>query len=250
MAKKRKKEREEKEEYEFRPPDFDEKEFLKKEISDTRTAVLTIVYASTFGIIAGLITIASPGLAGVAFIVGIAGMVTIKYAYPFMKVDTSTFQKKNWLGNLGAYFFTFLAVWVLLLNMPFSDHADPTVDEVIVWVDNGTTIKGIELKDEGGWVPLNANDTLSTMISKAANVTLNITAKVADNGELKSVKISIGTQDSPDHDMTDEGEERFGFNIASGDLGASTDLLFFISVDDEAGNSIVYVPGAGLPLAP
>jgi len=251
MAKKRKKDKEEKEDYEFRPPEFDEKEFLKKEISDTRTAVLTIVYASVFGIIAGVITLLGPGFAGAAFLVGIAGMFVLKYAYPIMKVDISGFQKKNWLGNLGAYFFTFLAVWVLLLNMPFSDHASPDVEAIIVWVDDGTSVRGIEFDLDGAaWVPLNSTDKVDTMISKAANITINITARVADNGKLALVTISIGTQDSPPHAMTAERNERYGFTISSGDLSAESGLVFFITAEDEAGNSVVYHTGKTLPVAP
>ncbi|HUW42923.1 MAG TPA: hypothetical protein VMW02_01660, partial [Thermoplasmata archaeon] len=71
MAKKRKKGKPEPEDYEFRPPDFDEKEFLQKELRDTRTALLTIVYAICFGLAAGLISMMGANLAPVAFLVGI-----------------------------------------------------------------------------------------------------------------------------------------------------------------------------------
>lgn len=255
MAKKRKKDREEKEDYEFRPPEFDEKEFLKKEISDTRTAVLTITYAGVFGVIAGLLTLIVPSLVGAAFLVGIAGMVLLRYIYPMMNVDTSSFQKKNWIGNLGTYFFTFLAIWVLLLNVPFADHAAPTVERVIVWVDDGTTVRGVELKNvpaQGGfvWVPLNSTDNANTMVSKGANVTLNITARVADNGELVSVKMAIGTQNSQYVDMTNEGKERYGFKIISGNLTSESGLMFYISAEDGTGNSMVYHPDRALPVAP
>lgn len=253
MAKKRKRDKEEKEEYEFRPPDFDEKEFLKKEMSDTRTAVLTIIYAVAFGVIAGLITMAAPGLAGVGFAVGVAGMVLLRYIYPMMKVDISTFQKRNWLGNLGTYFFTFLAIWVLLLNVPFSDHADPTVEKVIVWVGAEGAVQGaeyefVEAQQGYAWVALNESHPVNTLISKAANVSINITAKVADNGNLKSVKIAVGTQDSPYHDMTDEGKQRFGFKIQSGDLGTTAGLMFYISAEDDAGNTYLFFPVSGIPV--
>ena len=35
MAKKRKKEKQEKEGYEYKPPEFDEEEYLRKEVRDT-----------------------------------------------------------------------------------------------------------------------------------------------------------------------------------------------------------------------
>ena len=253
MAKKRKKDKEEKEEYEFRPPEFNEKEFLKKEISDTRTAVVTIIYAGVFGGVAGLITIMAPDLAGVAFLVGIAGMVLLRYFYPMFNVDVKAFQKRNWLGNLGTYFFTFLAIWVLMLNVPFSDHAKPTVEKVIVWVGSEGSLKGAELRNvpaQGGfvWVALNESDDVSKIISKSANSTINITARVSDNGKLASVQISIGTQSPPLYTMTNEGNERYGYQITSGELGTTTGLMFYIFADDSVGNSLVFFPDRVLPV--
>jgi hypothetical protein len=254
MAKKRKKEKVEKEEYEFRPPEFDEKEFLKKEISDTKTAVITIVYASALGIVAGLLTTTSGSLVGPAFLVGIAGMVALRYAYPMLKVDISQFQKRNWLGNLGMYFFTFLAVWILLLNMPFSDHASPTVDKVIVWVDNGTAVRGIEyefVEAQGGyvWTVANSTNPDDVKISVSHDRTVNITAKVTDNGHLKTVRIAIGAQDSPYHDMISEGGYRYGYMMdVSGNLTAGTSLTFYISAEDRAGNSVLFFPATAIPV--
>jgi hypothetical protein len=254
MAKKRKKDKEEKEEYEFRPPEFNEREFLKKEMSDTRTAVVTIIYAGVFGGAAGLITILAPDLAGIAFLVGIAGMVLLRYFYPMFNVDIAAFQKKNWLGNLGTYFFTFLAIWVLMLNVPFSDHAKPTVEKVIVWVGSEGSLKGAELRNvpaEGGfvWVALNKSDDVTKLISKSANSTVNITARVSDNGKLASVKISIGSQSDNPPFMTNEGDSRYGFKITSGELGTTTGLMFYIFADDSVGNSLVFFPDRVMPVA-
>lgn len=251
MAKKRKKDKAEKEEYEFRPPEFDEKEFLRKELRDTKTALLTIAYAGVFGIIAGAISIASPSLVGVAFVAGIAGIVSLRYVYPIMKVDTSTFQKKNWAGNIGSFFFTFLAVWVLLLNMPFSDHAEPTVDAVIVWVNNGSNVTGIEykyVKAQGvyAWIPTDANYMLETMVR--TTYAINITAKVTDNGKLNSVKIQIGSQSSPSHVMVSEGEHRFGHSMSAADAGSSS-LIFYITAIDEVGNEVLFYPAKTIPMS-
>ncbi len=252
MAKKRKKEKVEKEEYEFRPPEFDEKEFLKKEIKDTRTALLTIAYAGLFGVISGAISIFNENLVGIAFIVGIAGIFSLRYVYPLIKVDTSAFQKKHWVGNIGSFFFTFLAVWVLLLNMPLSDHADPTVDEVIVWVDNGSNVTGIEymyVEAQGvyAWIPMDVNYTLDTMVR--ASYKLNITAKIADNGKLSSVTIAIGSQDSPPHAMTYEGEHRYGY-LMNASAAGSTGLMFYVTALDKAGNEVLFFPARSIPIVP
>ncbi|MBU0684366.1 MAG: hypothetical protein ABIE25_01035 [Thermoplasmatota archaeon] len=252
MAKKRRKDKEEQEDYEFRPPEFKENEFLKKELTDTRTAVLTIVYATTFGVIAGVISL-NGAFVGLAFLAALVGIFTLKWFFVIAKVDTSGFAKKNWLGNIGSFFFTFLAVWVLLLNMPFSDHADPTVDKAIVWVDNGTTVRGIEYKldkTQGvySWVAINASDNANNMILKAGNYTINITAKVSDNGDLSSVKIAIGSQSSAFVEMALVPNQRYAYSITSSTLDTSSGLMFYISATDNAGNNIMFRPDRAIPV--
>jgi hypothetical protein len=192
---------------------------------------------------------------GLGFLAALVGMFTLKWFYNFAKVETSGFAKKNWVGNVGSFFFTFLAVWVLLLNMPFSDHADPTVDKAIIWVDNGTTVRGIEYKldkTQGvySWEAINASDNANTMISKAGNYTINITAKVSDNGDLSSVKIAIGSQSSTFLDMTTIGDNRYGYSFKSGALDPSSGLMFFISATDDADNNVVFRPDRAIPVAP
>jgi len=245
MAKKRKKDKPEPEDYEFRPPDFDEKEFLKKELRDTRSALTTIIYAVSFGMIAGLISMMGANLAPVAFMVGIAGIVTLKYFYAIVKVDTSEFKKKNWVGNIGTYFFTFLAIWVLMLNMPFSDHAPPSVDNVIVWVDDGTNVYGKKYNsDSNQWV---ANDTI---IHANSSYRINITAKITDNGQLRTPEIAVGSVASGYHAMTYDGNLTWEYSVTGDTLSASDDLMFFISVWDAAGNSVLFNPSSSLLVEP
>lgn len=254
MAKKRKKDKPKPEDYEFRPPDFDEKEFLQKELRDTRTALVTIIYAVCFGIVAGLISMMGANLAPVAFLVGIAGIVTLKYFYAIVKVDTSGLKKRNWAGNIGTYFFTFLAIWVLMLNMPFSDHAPPAVDKVIVWVDDGTNVYGKEYKlsevsdNTYLWVALDAGN--DPVILANSNYRINITARVTDNGQLNSVRIALGPISSGYQAMTFEGKLRYGYQVTGDMLSASSDLMFFISARDAAGNSVLFNPASALPVEP
>jgi hypothetical protein len=253
MAKKRKKDKPKTEDYEFRPPDFDEKEFLQKEITDSRTALVTIIYAVCFGIVAGLISMMGANLAPVAFLVGIAGIVTLRYFYAIVKVDTSGFKKRNWAGNIGTLFFTFLAIWVLMLNVPFSDHAPPSVDKVIVWVDNGETVYGKEYKlsEVSGtyqWAAVNL--THDPVILARGNYSINITAKITDNGQLITPEIAVGSVELGYHAMTPEGKLRYGYKVTGDNLSAFPNLMFFISARDEAGNSVLFIPASGLPIVP
>ena len=137
MAKKRKKDKKPEEDYEFKPPEFNEREFLVKELRDTRAAIITVGVAILFGVAAGAVTALSHSIVGLAFIIGIAGMFLLKFIYKLIGVDISGFTKKNWAGTVATYFFTFLAIWVLLLNTPFLDLTDPGIDKAIVWVKDG-----------------------------------------------------------------------------------------------------------------
>ena len=255
MAKKRKKDKAEKEDYEFRPPDFDEKEFLLKELSDTKTMIWTVAYGILFGVAAGVLMLVSQNMLGVAFMIGIAGIVSLKYFYPLIKVDTKGFLKKNWLGNSAIFFFTFLAIWVLVLNVPISDHANPTIENVIIWVDDGVTVRGIEYKyietaGRYGWMPLNESDDISTMIRVSAGSIVNITAEVTDNGNLASVIITVSSNATIDSQMTGEPDYRFGYKVNSDDLSDSHDLLIKIVARDKAGNLTEWTPVATVPVAP
>jgi hypothetical protein len=250
MAKKRKKDKKEEEEYEFTPPDFDEKEFLRKEIKDTKTSLITIGLAVLFGIIAGGIAAIDRSLVAPALLVGLAGVVSLKYIYDLLKVDVSHFQKKNWLGSVGTFFFTFLAITVLLINVPFADLADPTVDKVIVWVDDGTMLHGLEYKfvDARGaydWV-LIGNETWTPLIR--ATDTVNITAHVADNGKLSVVEIAIGSATANYTSMTKDNDARFQYQPLSAQLQNSA-LIFYIRAVDSAGNSFVFNPLVTIPVA-
>lgn len=249
MAKKRKKDKEQKEEYEFTPPDFDEREFLLKELRDTKTVLVTVGYGALLGIVIGLLSNFNESLAPVGLGMALAGILSLKYFYPLIKIDTSSFQKKNWVGSGAWFFFTFLAVWVLTLNFPFSDHADPTIDGVTVWVDNGTNITAIDYKyvDSLGrytWVPRWGED-VNTLVYASSSYTVNITAKVADNGQLSTVRLSVNGGDLVM--MNDEGEHRFGYEI-TGDQLTSGSLSFSITAWDDSDHEAVFTPAVPIPV--
>ena len=252
MAKKRKKDkkRKEEEEYEFKPPEFDEEEFLKKELRDTKTVLLTVCYAAAFGLVAAVLSHASSKLIGVSFLLVFAGLYSLRYFYPLVKVKTEEFQKKNWAGNVAWFFLTFLAVWVLTFNYPFSDRADPEVEDIVVWVtdlDTGSVTSFEYYFNETlgvhKWSPNNAQIAVSS-----ANVSVNITARVSDNGVLSAVDISIGSTQGVYVAMEEERVNRFGHELSEADLSGMDELMFFIYANDEEGNDITFMPAVGIPI--
>jgi len=254
MAKKRKKQPPKEEEYEFVPPSFDEKEFLRKEIRDTRTVFLTIGYAVMFGLAASFISYISTAFVGLAFMLGVAGIVSLKYVYPFMRVDTTEFKKKNWAGSVAWFFLTFLAVWVLLFNYPLADFADPDIEDIVVWVERDGNVTAIEykyVKTEGDyiWVPLYGED-LATMIRANATYSVNLTAHVADNGKIDSVMIRVSGIHEEFVPMTDEGDSRYGFVLSGADLSVASGLRFSIYAVDSDGNEHEFTPGENIQAIP
>ena len=250
MAKKRKKDKAEVQEIEFTPSEFDEKEFLKKELTDIKVGIITVVFAIALGVVAAAVTLANDDLVIIAFFVGIAGIATLKQFYAIVKVDTTEFKKKNWAGNIASYFFTFLAIWVLLMNVPFADHSSPKVEDVIVWVNDGAKIVGIEYRyvETSGnydWVSLDpTNYTADNLIHASASYSVNITAKVTDNGNLATVVISGVSGSIPPTDMSSEGAHRFGFTVTGSELGSA--LTFYIAASDSEGNSVVFHPNRSI----
>lgn len=249
MAKKRKKGKEpEKEEYEFIPPEFDEEDFIRKELRDSKAVIVTVIYAILLGVLAGVVSVLNRSFVGLAFLIAIAGMVTLKPIYDFLKIDTKGFQKRNWAGNIGTFFFTFLAIWVLMMNTPFADFTNPRVSEVIVWVDNndGSPVRGMSYTQGDGtytWEQL--NDTYPATIVLESNQTINITAKVADNGKLRTVEIALGVPTNYASMTKSSVDSRYEYSVSVADI----EREFFIRAVDSAGNSVNFQPQVPLPIS-
>ena len=252
MAKKRRKSDDEpEEEYEFRPPEFDEKEFIRKELGETRSVIFTVVYAIVLGAVAGLLSAADRAFMGPAFLIAIAGMVSLKWVYPMFKIDSKAFQKRNWLGNIGTFFFTFLAIWILLLNQPFADFAQPTVKDVTVWVDRPGNITAIDYKFASAqgvyqWTA-RYGEKLDQVIRANESYHLNLTAKIADNKGLKNPLISVNDMDYAS--MTFEGKNRWGYEMNATSLTTTGGLNIRISAEDESGNQYVLIISPTIPVA-
>ena len=203
MAKKRKKEKEE-EGYEFKMPEFDEEEYLRKEVRDAKSLFVTIVYAGGIGIISFGLTFVDLALAA---LVGFIAIVFLRHIYPMIGVDTTLIEKKQWAGNIIMYIFTWLAIWILLSNPPFSDFAAPTIKE-----------DGIYFGGAGNWTKLNETND----ISRGMNVSVNVTVIDNVDVDVKSVRISIKRNDVEieDSGMVFMKDNRYIFvlyNISNGE---------------------------------
>ncbi|MGB9636953.1 MAG: hypothetical protein ACPL1Y_06865 [Thermoplasmata archaeon] len=170
----------EKEEEAFQFPEFDEVEFVRKELKDTKGALAVVLLGIIFAVVSFIFTfIQQPGI---GFLIGLAGMGSIKYLLSALKVDTSSYKIKNWLGHIGSYFFIWLAIWILLMNAPFSDFAKPTISEISVYSESGGNITRCEMKNYTGESKIIIKNTSSINF-------VIIQAKITDNSGLKSVRL-------------------------------------------------------------
>ncbi len=204
MAQKKRKEPEVKEEYSFTPPDFNEKEFLEKDITVTKTVLATV-----FGVVAYFTT-------DVAYVIGlliiVIGAVALKWIFQFLPVDLSAVENKTWIGNGAMFFFLALGIWILLLNPPFGDTVDPQIHDLEIWAN------GIQSDSNYRNVPM-------------GEVTFNVT--VTDNGELSKVQFSIPDSDPVKYDMVkgDDGRYEVVYNFTAPGM-----YRFYVTAVDEAGN--------------
>jgi uncharacterized membrane-anchored protein len=116
MARKKRKDEKE-EEYEWVPPEFDEKSFLLKDIVGTKALMISAIVAIVFGAIAFGVGAASNNYVG--FLAYVAGAIVLNYSYKMLKVNRADIDKKTMVGNVALYFLLALGVWIVLMNEPF-----------------------------------------------------------------------------------------------------------------------------------
>jgi hypothetical protein len=214
VAKKRRKE--EKKEA-FKKPEFDEVEFMQKEIGNTKVAFLTIIFSIPIAVLAYAVTLA--GLPAAGFLIGIGAIFLLRYLYEFFNIDTEEFQTKDWLGNSAMFFFTWLAIWVLILNMPFSDLTTPTIGKVEI-----AGCIGLEVVKKGQQNNCDTGPTNSTIVS--------FTTKVTDNSGVQSVSLVASQVEYPMGKVP--GNERYATQLG---LSNTDTIIFRIVATDDNGHT-------------
>jgi hypothetical protein len=221
MAKKRRKEAEE-EKYEFIPPEFDEKQFLTDEMKSSKRVVLVVLYGAIFGVLAGLATaITENGWFG--FFMLLIGAAMIRYFLVAIGTDLSKFTKKTWAENGIWYFFTFLAIWVLVINPPFVDYVDPEIKNVKLTIEVGSAMivyncsynytRGMYVWETGKH-NMSVVDAMKSAYQHGTSV--NISASVADSSGLNGRPVITIAPNTPQGgEMTAASGSRFYFLIAS-----------------------------------
>ncbi|HTD80918.1 MAG TPA: hypothetical protein VK723_02080 [Thermoplasmata archaeon] len=147
---------------EWKPPEFDEVEFMKKEMRAAKATILVVLWTIPAALISWGLT-----LAGVAVVAGFAGlgmMFLLKWIFPLLNVDISGYKRKDWLGHGVTFFFSWLAFWILLLNPPFADLTNPVI--------LGVAVDGISVACGQTFVEGNNTSALTVRAGDNVGVTL------------------------------------------------------------------------------
>lgn len=153
--------------YDFVPPTFDEKEFIKKDLVDSKVVILATVFGIIIGAVAAAATVYVSAILGFLIIVLMTyGM--FKLLFKALNIDTSSYQRKDYIFKGGTYLITAIALWILLLNPPFAYATPPTIHSQDVNVFQHTA---------GTWVPINLSSTPTISAGE-----VNFTARVLSVG--------------------------------------------------------------------
>ena len=130
MAKKRR-EKTEDEEIDFKIPKFDEAKFLKREKRNIRTLFLSFLFGLLIAIISfGFWALLSESTFRwqLVFLLGIFNASWLRYLFLRLNIDLTDFGKKGWFTSYAIYFITWLFVLIILVNPPFYDNEPPNID--------------------------------------------------------------------------------------------------------------------------
>lgn len=164
---KRRKEKAEGEEFDFKLPKFDEEKFLKKERRNIKTTFLSFLFGLLIAVISfGFWHLLSGSTLRweLVLLFGVFSAAWLKYLFLRLNIDLTDFGKKGWFGSYAIYFVTWLIVLIIICNPPFYDEEPPRVEVV--------TLPGMQ--ELGGTVQIVARITDNVGVEKQ-NIDFSLT---------------------------------------------------------------------------
>ena len=134
MAKKRK-DKPEEEELDFKLPKFDEGKFLAKERRNIKTLFISFLFGFLIALISfGFWTLLSDSAFRweLVLLLGVFNISWLKYLFLRLNIDLTDFGRRGWFSSFAIYFFTWLIVLIVLVNPPFYDAESAQVDVVLL----------------------------------------------------------------------------------------------------------------------
>ena len=122
MAKKRRIiEKEAQEEYEFVPPEFDEEEFIRKDLYGTKVLLIVACFSIIIGILCSCLQLSFADKTGLwlGLLLLFLGIAAIKPMLRLFRFDPELLERKSMVGNYIMYLLLGLGIWILMINPPF-----------------------------------------------------------------------------------------------------------------------------------
>ena len=123
MAKKRRiiEKKAQEEEYEFVPPEFDEEEFIRKDLYGTKILLIVACFSIVIGLLCSCVQKAFSGDTGIilGLLLLFLGVAAIKPFLKLIRFDPDLIERKSMVGNTILYLLLGLGVWILMVNPPF-----------------------------------------------------------------------------------------------------------------------------------
>lgn len=161
----------------FEFPEFDKEEYIEKEFRDARASRIVIILAFLLAIISYTLVRIDESYRIVGLLLIFLAIAGLKDFFQLVKVDTSSFEKKNWIGNSLLLFFAWFGMFTLFLNPPFYDMVDPKVDSIDLYT--------IATNETSGHVLFLLDD------SPSFNTNISINATAVDNSKVENVTLVI-----------------------------------------------------------
>ena len=214
MARRRHEKEEEEEKEVFTPPDFDEREYIEEEMNKSRASISIVVLGTVFAIVSAVVFISTDSWAGSALI-GLSGFFFFRFIYPIFKANPAPLGKKDYVAHGAIYLFSWLAIFILCVNVPFADMSAPEIENI--------HLEGF-VQEEKQWFPYNSTGKFSDY---------RIVATVTDNSGVSSVEIKYGN--TPWTPMESHENYTYTFNLSALPPGGTE---FFINAVDIHGHEI------------
>lgn len=121
-------------EEEIKLPEFDENAFKEKERRKAKTSIISFLFGIIIALICRFLWVNMDVSIrwALTFIFALASIGFLWKILQILHIDIMAFGKKEWLGSIAFYFFTWLAFFVLFINPPFYDASPPEINVVVL----------------------------------------------------------------------------------------------------------------------
>ena len=130
---KRRKEKDDEEEVDFKLPKFDEKSFIEKEKEKIRSTIIAFIFGVVIAIISfgfwALLT-NSPLQWTLVFLFGLFNGSWLRYLFARFNINEAILERRGQFTTYAIYFLTWLFVLIILINPPFYDGEAPNIKAV------------------------------------------------------------------------------------------------------------------------